>query len=486
MTARGSAPDTAQVTAASVQDPTQFVSFTVQIVSEAITDFRTTAAAPLEAGSELVLEWSNAGAESLRLVPIVTDDVSLSAFPVAPDATGMTAPIPENKGWLNYRLEWSNPDGSTGSTLLWPALQPVVGWVCSDPDDLITIPDPTLRGLIATLYVINPDQPISCEDVQRDFPPNVENGQEVTNRIFFNRCSGGVPDPSVPQIQSLEGIQHLIYLVRLELECHELTDISRLAGLASLRDLNLDVNHISDLRPLSNLTELEALGLYNNRVTSLAGLEDLINLEILYLSENTIRDVRPIAGLTNLRLLWLFLNCETEDGEAYYNCLSDLTPLSGLTELETLVMHHNAIADIGFAAGMTSLQHLEATGNRITSLEPLAGLRNLRTVSVDENFLTGIGPLAANDEFPAGAPYTFQRGTAGVHKDYHLAVGYNCFNANTDPLVQQMAGEGVIFAAPPSGSGVWPVRPCTGATSGRSSASNPTWIRISADEIIHP
>ncbi len=81
-----------------------------------------------------------------------------------------------------------------------------------------------------------------------------------------------------------------------------------------------DCNQASSL--LSTRTELS---LNNNQITDLTPLSGLTNLTALNLEENQIADLTPLSGLTNLTTLNLA-----------NNQIADLRPLSGLTKLSSL------------------------------------------------------------------------------------------------------------------------------------------------------
>ena len=220
----------------------------------------------------------------------------------------------------------------------------------------------------------------------------------------------------------LEGVQHLIQLARIELECNEIDDISRLASLTWLEELNLDRNEISDLAPLAAMSNLRVLGLYENRVSDLTPLRGLESLEIAYLSGNRISDVSPLAGLDQLRHLWLYLNCQDveydADGDVVSraDCLADISTLDGMSQLESLIFHMNDVADISAISreSMPALEVVFATGNLITDVSTLAGLPVLRSAFIDSNFIDSIEPFVLNTDFPAGAPWTFERGTVSM------------------------------------------------------------------------
>ena len=74
--------------------------------------------------------------------------------------------------------------------------------------------------------------------------------------------------------------------------------------------------YISDLTPLAGLTNLTELDLYNNKISDLTPLTGLTNLEWLNLSDNNISDLTPLTGLTNLKNLHLASNNITDSQKA--------------------------------------------------------------------------------------------------------------------------------------------------------------------------
>ena len=96
------------------------------------------------------------------------------------------------------------------------------------------------------------------------------------------------------------------------------TDISPLANLTKLVDLNIHTQDISDLTPLSGLTALEELRLAANSFTDISPLRRLTNLQYLELTGNAITDIAPLSGLTNLRQLDLRFNPELTSIEALF------------------------------------------------------------------------------------------------------------------------------------------------------------------------
>ncbi len=95
-----------------------------------------------------------------------------------------------------------------------------------------------------------------------------------------------------------------------------ITDISPLANLTNLVDLNIHTQDISDLSPLSDLTQLEELRLAGNSFTDISPLRGLYKLQYLELTGNDVTDISPLSGLPNLMQLDLRFNPELTNIQA--------------------------------------------------------------------------------------------------------------------------------------------------------------------------
>ncbi len=97
----------------------------------------------------------------------------------------------------------------------------------------------------------------------------------------------------------------------------------------------------------------------------------------LYLGNNAISNISPLAGLTNLESLYL--------GD---NGISDLSPLTKLTKLRRLALNNNSISDLSPLVGLTNLRWMRLASNNISDLSPLVantGLGNEDEVDVRGN-----------------------------------------------------------------------------------------------------
>ncbi len=192
-------------------------------------------------------------------------------------------------------------------------------------------------------------------------------------------------DLAFNSISDISLVAGLTNLTSLALSGNSISDISPIAGLINLTGLSLWRNSISDISPLVGLTNLTWLNLRFNSIFNISPLAELTNLTRLYINNNPTSDLSPIAGLTNLTSLHLGADS-----------ISDLSPLVGLTNLTWLRLWSNSISDLSPLAGLTNLTELSLRGNSISDISPLEGLTNLRWLSLSGNSISDISPLVAN------------------------------------------------------------------------------------------
>lgn len=133
-------------------------------------------------------------------------------------------------------------------------------------------------------------------------------------------------------IVSLDGIQDLPALEKLDLTGNNISDLTPLAGLTRLKSLDLTANKVHDIGPLADLTTLTKLTLSRNRIEDLAPLADLSSLVTLELTSNRISYLDDLSGLTGLTYL-----------EADGNEINDVSPLSHLANLTFLNLSLNDV-----------------------------------------------------------------------------------------------------------------------------------------------
>ena len=183
----------------------------------------------------------------------------------------------------------------------------------------------------------------------------------------------------ISDLTPLKNLKNLKSLSLVEIE--DLRDITPIAGLTQLTNLNLDNIHIDDLAPLAELKNLTKLNLNDNYITDISALSGLTNLTVLRLYHNLVKDISPLEGLTNLTYLLL------------HSAINDISALSGMTKLDKLMLYANYITDITPLADLTNLTELRLEDNQISDITPLADLTNLTTLCLHNNQISDIAPL---------------------------------------------------------------------------------------------
>jgi len=260
------------------------------------------------------------------------------------------------------------------------------GPVQADGNPVVIFPDPNLETAIREAI----DKPIG--DIYQS---------ELEDLTEFSAEQGG--------IVNITGLEHCTNLRSLDLSFnHIISDISPLAGLTSLIELNLWHNQISDISPLASLTSLIELNLGSNEIGDISLLASLTNLTLLDLGYNRIGDILPLANLTSLTSLSLSdnqisdisplanLTSLTElalGATLEANQISDISPLASLTSLTLLDLMYNQISDISPLAGLTSLTELDLFYNQISDISPLSNLTSLTRLDLGYNQISDISPL---------------------------------------------------------------------------------------------
>ena len=118
--------------------------------------------------------------------------------------------------------------------------------------------------------------------------------------------------------------------------------------------------------------ELNGLGLTDGDILD---LKYMINLRYLNLNDNYLTDLSPVSGLTELQQINVNNNPD----------LTDLSPLSGLTELRMVNFQGCNVEDYSFMAGLTNLEmvSLYCVGEE-TDLSFLSGLSNVKSLTYYE------------------------------------------------------------------------------------------------------
>ena len=209
----------------------------------------------------------------------------------------------------------------------------------------------------------------------------------------------------------LSALSGLTKLTTLSLAGGSFTDISALSGLTNLTRLSLwgKFTDISALSGLTNLTELDldafleqtltcmdngewdglvdASAVLQTKLSNISALAGLTKLTHLSLAGRIITDISALAGLTKLTHLYLGeMYVDHTPGTSFGQTTLVTTPggywqisYQGNVYCDSLPDSYNSISNISALSGLTNLTYLDLTGNRVSDLSPLASNTGLGT-----------------------------------------------------------------------------------------------------------
>ena len=135
-----------------------------------------------------------------------------------------------------------------------------------------------------------------------------------------------------------------------------------------------------DLWVLEHCVNIKVLTMHHRAITDISPLAGLTRLESLDISFNLITDISPLAGLTRLKSL-----------DIYSNRITDISPLKNLPNLTKLRFSGPNFEQL---ADMVNLQDLDLLGTKIVDISMLAELKNLLNLNLSHNQIVDLNPLA--------------------------------------------------------------------------------------------
>ena len=108
---------------------------------------------------------------------------------------------------------------------------------------------------------------------------------------------------------------------------NQITDISAIANLQYLDDVNFNDNNVTDISVFANLPNVTGIGLGSNQISDISSLSTgLEKFEYIVISNNQIADIKALVDNTNIG-----------DGDTVYlrnNPLSDTSKNTYIPQLE--------------------------------------------------------------------------------------------------------------------------------------------------------
>lgn len=237
-----------------------------------------------------------------------------------------------------------------------------------EPGEDEVIKDPVLHWAIRAALNSIKDAPVLTEDIV---------GARQVETISYELCAHPEDFDTWTKpfwIENLEGIQYAKSATMVDIcytsavEGKRIADVSPLSELTQLQKLLLKQNGIDDISSLGTLVNLTQLDVSGNReISDVSAIANMKKLKQLNISNNKIQDISAVSELENLEFI-----------ELSGNQIQDLPDLSKLTNVYSLDISHNELTDISALADLKNLRELNLGGNtEITDFKPLAKLFSL-------------------------------------------------------------------------------------------------------------
>jgi len=251
------------------------------------------------------------------------------------------------------------------------------------------------KGMLITFYQDadgdgygNPNRPVNAYSQPMGYVENSEDCDDTNGLIHPNALEWGCDtvdndcDGETDEQEVVNFLDPNLEVVVREAIIKPTGDILN-TELCALTELEGASYNISNLTGIEYCYLLELIYLPRNQITDISLLSGLTNLTELYLGDNQLTDISALSNLTQLTLLSLD-----------YNQLNDISPLSRLTNLSYLSLAYNQIKDIYPLANLTNLFCIALSYNQITEISPLSGLTNLGVLDLTSNQVSDISTLS--------------------------------------------------------------------------------------------
>lgn len=162
---------------------------------------------------------------------------------------------------------------------------------------------------------------------------------------------------SLSEIPTREELHQVVNLNRIEIKGeNNITNLTPLQYMITLKELSIESTAINDLGPLSTISQLESLRCVRNPITNLEPLSNLIRLQSLNIENTRVEDLTPLESLIRLKSI----RCAGTQ-------VTDLGALEYLNELQILDISNTDVKKLNDIEGLSSLEQLLCFNTRISS-----------------------------------------------------------------------------------------------------------------------
>lgn len=211
-------------------------------------------------------------------------------------------------------------------------------------------------------------------------------------------------------VQTLEPLNVLVNLKKLNISNTIVKDLTPLAGLSELEELYLSNTTVKDLNMVRQLPSLKTISFESTEVGDFEPLLNLPNLQKIVctdtkLTPDQVRDLKRrmpnieiIAESVTLSRWWKDLNPEWQDvfrGEVTMlklePSIQELDQIGNIRKID--ISGKKNITDLSPLAAIKNLEEFKASKSGISSINILSQMRNLKKIDVSDTYVSSIDPI---------------------------------------------------------------------------------------------
>ena len=250
--------------------------------------------------------------------------------------------------------------------------------------EAVTLTDPVIDSTVREMLLFGADTPLFTNHLweisEFELPAEAASAEDLKLLTHLKKLSihGRTLD-------SLEFLSTMTQLEELDLSgCDLPDDLSAIAALPALKNLNLSDCGISTISSLAMATGLTNLNLSSNAIGDVSVIGSMPLLSVVDLSHNAITDLSCVTTLPQLTEL-----------NVSFNSIASVGPVGVCTLLKKLDITNNQITDISALSALTSLTHFYAGYNQLADVNVLVGCVGLQELNISHNALTDITALSS-------------------------------------------------------------------------------------------
>lgn len=177
----------------------------------------------------------------------------------------------------------------------------------------------------------------------------------------------------------LSPLAKMTYLNELNISGTHITDLSDLRNLSNLIKLNISDTKITDLTPLQFLLNLKELIFNNTRISDISTLANNASLEVIEMNNTLVSDISSLARLSGLERLRM-----------NKTNITDISVLKNNKNMKIISFHDTKVATCNILKNYSELEMVGMNNTKVSDISSLAGLKKLKNIFIDNTAVSNI------------------------------------------------------------------------------------------------